>query len=285
MQREPNPDRQQDMRTRLLCLAVPALALVACSLGPVTPGTPSPVPTTTPATPIQTTSVPSTTPPPGVLTRFDTAELTDAGRRLTLHFVGGAVYKASDRCSHDYAGWAEQVGDVLEVAVVDVTPHKPVACDAIGYGRSLSIQLAGPFVGSRLNDLAGYVHFVRAPDGLLELRGLPVGWLLRAEGDVEESPTGRWQRTYSPQPNPRTGTSRNRIDFYQAFDGPAGVTGGDEQRTVTVNGQNSTLYRFAPDGELVLVWAVGPDGLALVVNEADFSVGQLISLAESATPG
>ena len=39
-----------------------------------------------------------------------------------------------------------------------------------------------------------------------------------------------------------------------------------------------------PDGELVLVWTLGTDGLALVANETDFSVGELISLAESAIP-
>jgi hypothetical protein len=211
--------------------------------------------------------------------------LADGGRRLTLRFVGGPVYKVSHRCSHQYAGWAEQVGDVLEVAVVDVTPHLPLPCDALGFGRSLEIRLPTPFTGSQINDRAGYVHFLRAPDGLVQLRGLPAGWLLRAEGDVQESPTGRWLRTYSPEPHPRSGTSRNRVDFIEAFGGPAGVTGGEEQPTVTVNGQNATLYRHAPTGELVLVWMLGSDGLALAVNESDFSVDQLITLAESATRG
>jgi hypothetical protein len=279
------------MRRGFLCLAPVFVVVIACSVGPVVSPTPGQSTSASPqvvapasieleAPPAPT---PRTTPPPGTITRFDTAELADGSRLLTLQFVGGAVYSATDPCSHRYSGWAEQVGDALEVAVVDVTAPPARPCDAIGFGRQVSVRLPAPFLGSRLNDLAGYVHFVRNPAELVELRGLPAGWLLRSSGDVEESPTGRWQRTYSPLPDPELGTSKNRIDFYQAFDGPAGVTGGEEQRTVTVNGQPATLYRFAPDGELVLVWTLGSDGLALVVNERNFPVDRLIALAESAT--
>ena len=74
------------------------------------------------------------------------------------------------------------------------------------------------------------------------------------------------------------------IDFYQAFDGPVNVSGGEEHRTVTVNGVPASLDRFAPDGELVLVWSLGHDGLALVADETDLSVEDLVALAESATP-
>ena len=59
------------------------------------------------------------------------------------------------------------------------------------------------------------------------------------------------------------------------------MTGGDEVRGVQVNGTPATLYRNAPDGELVLVWMLGGDGLGLVVNEADFSQDDAIRLAET----
>jgi hypothetical protein len=279
------------VRRRFLCLAPAFVVVIACSVGPVISPTPGQSTSASPqitapasiepeATPAPT---PKTTPPPGTITRFDTAELANDSRLLNIQFVGGAVYSKTNPYSHEYAGWAEQVGEALEAAVVDVTTPPARPGDAIGFGRQVTVELPAPFLGSRLIDLAGYVHFVRAPAGLAELRGLPAGWLLRSSGDVQESPTGRWQRTYSRLPNPEIGTSRNRIDFYQAFDGAAGVTGGEEQRTVTVNGQPAELYRFAPDGELVLVWTLGSDGLALVVNERDFPVERLIALAESAT--
>jgi len=81
---------------------------------------------------------------------------------------------------------------------------------------------------------------------------------------------------------PLDGPSKGKIDLFQAFGGPAGITGGEEVRSVEVNGTPATLYRYAPDGELVLVWALGDYGLALVVNETDFPPETLIELAESA---
>jgi hypothetical protein len=284
------------MKPCLAFLAAAALTLAGCA-GSVT-SSPSSHPIASPpsASPALAASqdpsplpTPRTSPPPGTVVRFDSQELTDGNRLLTLHFVGGRAYSASDPCSHEYAGWAEQVGHVLEAAVIDVTPVRPAgsedtpfACDAIGYGRSVSVRLPSPFLGSRLHDKAGYMHFLRRPEGLVELHGLPSTWLLRSERDVEDSPTGRWQRTYSPLDRPEAGTSRNKIDFYQAFAGPVNVTGGEQRGTITVNGKDATLYRSATDGELVLVWDLGPDGLALVVNESDFPVEKLIMLAESA---
>jgi hypothetical protein len=265
------------MGSRLLSLTVVAVALLACDGALLT---------TEPAStqPPPVISVPGSTPPPGGIVPFSKAELGDGNQVLTIDFVGGRFSASGDPCSRDYAGSAEAVGDRLAVAVVDVKPPRPnVICSAEGYERSVAVRLPAPFVGSRIDDRAGYVHFLRAPAGLAELRGLPAGWLLRAETDVADSPTGRWLRTYSPAAVPPTGTSKGRIDLYQAFGGPASISGGEEQRTVTVNGQRATQYRSTPDGELVLVWMLGTDGLALVANEADFSVETLVELAESTT--
>lgn len=241
-----------------------------------------------PATP---TPVPSllTSPPPGRLAPISTASFSADGRTLTLSFTGGPEYSPANPCSIAYAGWAEAAGDTLYAAVVDVTDRvRPsdaptaAACDAMGYGRRVSVTLRAPFSGARLVDLWGYVHFLKAPPGLVELTALPPGWTLRAANDVEDSPTGRWERVYSPDAQLPQGTSKGRLELYQAFGGPAQVSGGEDMRTVMVNGQSATLYRWAADGELVLVWSLGSDGLALVANETDFTVDALIRLAESA---
>ena len=132
-------------------------------------------------------------------------------------------------------------------------------------------------------DLAGNTHFIRPPDGLAVLTGLPGDWQLRTQKDVEDSPAGRWLRVYAPTADPPLDISKGHLDLYQAFGRAADVSGGDEHRDVMVNGNPALLYRNAPDGELVLVWLLGGNGMALVANEADFPADALVKLAESAS--
>jgi hypothetical protein len=233
--------------------------------------------------------------PPGARAQFDAASLSADGLTVTLTFVGGKPFSPADPCSSAYEAWAEVVGDVLYAGVVDVTPilvapsplplMSPaivVACDAVGYARTASVELPAPFIGTRVEDIAGYVHFVRPPDGLVELAGLPAGWSLRSQRDVGDSPTGRWVRVYAPTANPPIDRSKGHLDFYQAYGQATGVSGGDARREVTVNGKPAVLFRSAPDGELVLVWLLGSNGLALVANESDISADALIKIAGSA---
>jgi hypothetical protein len=152
----------------------------------------------------------------------------------------------------------------------------------VGHSWKLDVQLPEPFLGSTVRDRGGGVLFVARPDGLAELTGLPKGWALRSEADVEESPTGRWRRTYSEDPT--LTAPRDVVEFYQSFDGPVNVTGGDSGTQVMVGGKPATLYRWPPEGELVLVWTLGPDGFALVAYEQTFSAEDLIKLAESVVP-
>jgi hypothetical protein len=224
---------------------------------------------------------------PGRLVRAEDITISANRHRLTVSFVGARPFSRADPCSADYTGSARAVGAVLEVSVVEqVVPGRPaIACDAIGFGRTLALDLPEPFFGSTVRDVTGYTHFVSRPDGLVELRQLPAGWELRSEEDVPESTTGRWRRTYMlPGREAVPGGSRWRLDVYQAFDGPVEVSGGEDVGRVHVNGQAATLYRHAPTRELVLVWALDGDGLALVANQEDISEAELIAIAESAVP-
>ncbi len=278
---------------------VAALILAGCSGSVPTPtsspsmsspqASPSTAPGTAPSpstTPAAVAGLPSWPPQPDRDFRYvpiDKLTLSEGGRHLSLDFVGAREYAADDPCSAEYKASVTVVDGVLEVGVEE--SRRPAAaegtlCDAMGYARNLQVDLQEPFTGSVWRDLNGYLHFLAPPDGLVELAGLPDGWLLRAQRDVEESPTGRWERTYSPDPSPSPARS---VVLYQSFDGPVNVTGGDEAPDVVVNGQPATLYRWPPTGELVLVWRLGNDGLALVAYEQQFSVDELIALAESAT--
>ena len=285
---------------KVLALAA-ALMLAACSCSVPTatssPSTASAEASTSTAT--ETMPADSTTPTPVAdlpswppqssrdfqFVPINQLTLSKGGRYLSLDFVGARAYSSNDPCSADYEATVTVVDDVLEIGVEESrrpTPTEGTACDAMGYARSLRVDLNEPFTGSVWRDLNGYLHFLAPPDGLVELAGLPDGWELRAQRDVEESLTGRWERTYSPDPLLVDATQS--VVLYQSFEGPVNVTGGTEERQVVVNGRPAILYRWPPNGELVLIWRLGNDGLALVAYEKRFSVDELIALAESATP-
>lgn len=285
---------------KVLALAV-ALILAACSgsvptatnsLGTSSPGVSESIATETlplaSTTPTPIAEEPSWPPQPDRDFRYVSISqltLSRDGRQIALDFVGARAYSPDDPCSADYAANVAVVEGVLEVGIEESrgpAPTEGMGCDSMGFGRSLEVNLDEPFTGSVWRDLNGYLHFLAPPDGLIELAGLPDGWELRAQRDVEESPTGRWERTYSPDPSLVDATQS--VVLYQSFDGPVNVTGGTEERQVVVSGRPATLYRWPPNGELVLVWRLGNDGLALVAYEQQFSVDQLIALAESATP-
>jgi hypothetical protein len=250
-------------------------------LGPDAPATsPGPSPSTDPG-------LESFAPEPTRDLRFvpiSSLVLAADQRHVTIDFVGGREFSATDPCSIEYQAQTSVEGDILEVGVLPLRGPAAVTCDAVGYSRTLQVVLDAPFLGSAWRDRTGYLHFLAPPNGLVELTGLPAGWVLRKGRDVEDSPTGRWERTYSPDASLADPT--RTVVMYQSFGGPVNVTGGDDVSQVQVNGRPATLYRHAPTGELVLVWQLGNDGLALVAFEQVFSVDQLISLAKSAVaPG
>lgn len=211
--------------------------------------------------------------------------IADDGRSARIDFIGGAEFDPSDPCTKAYTAEVEVGADELSVGVYALQhpmADADVVCLLIGYQRTLVVTLDPAFHGTRVLDRAGYVILLEAPPGLVQIQGLPDGWSLRREESLQESPTGRWSRTYSPIANP--GYEDSWLQLIQAFGGPANTTGGDVQPDVLVNGVRATFYLHAPSGEMVLVWAIGDDGVALVGNLRDFSAEHLIQLAESIGP-
>ncbi len=269
--------------TRLGALVLAVATLIAgCSTAPTPSG-----------------NLPGASPPgpdtsaPGRLVHVDDVKLSNDGMTLTLPFVGAPEYEPTNPCAMEYAASADLNGEVLEIAVTErpsrfalpppaLPPPAMFACNSIGFLRELSIEVEAPFAGSTVRDRSGYTFFVAPPDGLVSLAGLPDGWTLVLEEDLPESPTGRWQRSHSNLDQLPRQSSPGRIDLIQAFGGPVNVSGGEELTPVDVNTRGAQLWRWAPTGELVLVWQLEGTGLALVANEADLSVDELVELAESA---
>lgn len=286
----------------VVILASCALVIVACRAGaPTTPdpgGTARALPTLGPhasaptlLTPNTTATAPAQPAPdrPGRAVRPDSVTLSADKRVVTLDFIGAPIYEPTNPCAMEYAASAQVVGAVLKVEITERVPVAAVplepnwACPSIGFARSLDVKLPESFKGFEVHASSGHVFFVDDPDGLVVLPALPAEWKLVASETLPESPTGRWQRSYTNlDALPNRSMTPGRIDLIQSFGGPVYVTGGDELRTVEVNSRAAQLWRDAPSGELVLVWTLERNGLALVANESDFTIEELVALAESA---
>ena len=205
--------------------------------------------------------------------------LSSDRRVLDVTFAGARAFDPADPCSADYSAWTH-VGEVLDVGIWESKrPPGAHGCDAVGHGRELRATLDRPFAGTVWRDVsAPFIHFLAAPPGLATI-DVPDGWQLIDEGDLEDSPTGRWQRTYAPRPD---AGSEERLTIYQSFDGPVNVTGGEELGAQRIGDRFGTSYRHAPSGDIVLVWPWGAGELALSANERAIPMPALIRIAETA---
>jgi hypothetical protein len=210
---------------------------------------------------------------------------------LSVDFVGAPIYERDNPCFHDYTVGANEVDGIIQLTIVelDPPPMQPpplpsgveMSCPSVGFYRHAEVDLSEPFNGTTVESSGG-VFFIAPPKGLVELGGVPDGWSVAASEDLPESPSGRWQRSWSNADMLPHQSEPGRFDLIQAFGSNVGVTGGEQVAGPRVNGRLALLWIWDPTGELVLVWQLDGLGLALVANEADFAVEQLVELAESA---
>lgn len=272
--------------SRRMAVVTLAVMAAACSAGP---GGPSSSPK-----PYEQTFGPTypPEPPAGQRTRVDDATISADGRTLTLLFTGGPAYTRDDFCSTDYAPWVAAAGADLEVAVVLVrhpdqaTAPPNGACADVGYRYTFHLRLPAPFAGSTVHDLAGGTLWVRPPPGLVEPQALPSGWQLRWSGDEPAAEPPLWVRVYAPADSHVAGSNggRGQLDLYQAFGAATQVGGGPERRAVEIGSSSGVLLRDPGSGELLLQWMVGSNGVALVGNEADMTLDQLLAIAAAVKP-
>ena len=221
------------------------------------------------------------------LVRFDSVHLADDRRSVRVDFVGGEEFDPNNPCSLAYHATAEVIGEELEIGLYAEHHPKPLppntGCAGVGYPRTLTLDLDEPFAGSVVRDLAGQVFLLDPPEGLAQIGALPDGWDLRREGNVGGSRTPRWERVWSPEPDPWPAEGDSMLTLIQGLGGPVDTAGGNRQPSVEVNGRRATFWLHPPTGEMVLVWKLGPDELALVGNLNDFAQDEFIALAESVT--
>jgi hypothetical protein len=93
-------------------------------------------------------------------------------------------------------------------------------------------------------------------------------------------------RVYAPADSKvaRFNGGAGQLDFYQAFGAATQIGGGPERRTVQIGGSPGVLLREPASGELLLQWMVGSNGVALVGNEADMTLLQLLAIAAAMKP-
>ncbi len=272
--------------SRLISVVMLAVLAAACSTGPGAPPS-SPKPYEQAFGPTYPAE-----PPPGQRTRVDDATISADGRTLTLGFTGGLAYAPGDFCSTDYAPWVAAVGADLEVTVVLVShPEQATAppngaCASVGHGYTFHLLLPAPFAGSTVHDLAGRTLWVRPPPGLAAPQSLPPGWQLRWSGDEPAAEPPLWVRVYAPAGSHVTGSNagRGQLDLYQAFGAATQIGGGPERSTVQIGGSPGVLLREPASGELLLQWMAGANGVALVGNEADMTLDQLLAIARAVRP-
>lgn len=224
--------------------------------------------------------------PAGPAAPIDNVTLGGDGRSVHVDFIGGREFDVNDPCSIAYDGTAKVVGDGLEIGIYP--QQHPMAqggavCTMEGHARSIDLSLDEPFNGVLVHDVSGQTLLLAPPPDLAVIGELPDGWKLRREESLHGSLTPRWQRIWSPDPGPWLSDRASMLTLIQAFGGPVETIGGDQISSVQVGGQPARLAQNPPSGELVLVWSLEEDELALVGNLRDFTPDELRRLAESVT--
>ncbi|MBT8194293.1 MAG: hypothetical protein HKO63_10060 [Acidimicrobiia bacterium] len=225
----------------------------------------------------------------GELQSIDRFSLSADRTTLEVGFVGGAPYDPDNPCSTNYEATSEWLGDVLEVGVVKTKGmghgvgfgNQSLACPAMGYFRTETIDLDEPFDGSEIRDANGeHRRLFRTGNELATLTGLPSGWEVQVQSESPETRGGGWIKVYGPYDDPS-----QQVVFVQAFDGYPHIWRaftGDER--ITVDGVDGRLFH-TPNGHQGIWWKPGTEGYALYAFEDVFTLEELLALAETVQPG
>lgn len=211
------------------------------------------------------------------------------GRQLVFTFTGGPPFVDGDPCSVDYTGVArEEAGRVVveRRARAGGELAEDQGCAAVGYGRTVTVDLAAPLAGRPVVDASSGITGTAFPgERLWELPSLPAGWVITSDGGAVDGSGAIWSRGFGPGDGTSVGVSiqQGPPSWLAARAAQAGRT---QEREVTIHGLPATTFldgggwnvTWIEDGGATNVSARSLDGRSMESPDA------LLALAESLRP-
>lgn len=194
--------------------------------------------------------------------RWDGARLD--GDRLTLYFTGARPARAGDPCSRAYEAVAEPTEDTMVVTVraFAAAPAPPdQGCEAVGYSRSVTVNLPEPLRGRTVVDGATGQHkTISDAARLLTPSWLPAGYHFSTESAESGTDTYYHEQVWA-QEDP----SQTRLLVEQGGESVDELgTPGFEPIVLdrpTIRGSPATVWKSEGFDDLVCVsWIEGSTG-------------------------
>jgi hypothetical protein len=223
----------------------------------------------------------------GTPASLDHVTLAADRQSVEVVVVGGPPLSEGKPCGTNYALASSAVnGTTLEV-MVKLTAERTGACvliDLVCCEHRFTVPLPDGQPVDRVRDMGASFErdfFLAPPTGLYQLHGMPAGWELRREW---ADWGGTWTRLYSPLADPQPGSTGTLL-FMTTFGGRIVTEPEALQSPVIVNGVEAQYQRYpGVDNQIQLQWLVDGQRLTLETFEDDFSIDELIVLANSARP-
>jgi hypothetical protein len=257
--------------------------LLLCSLAAcATPVEPSGPASDAAPLPLQRTFGPAFAPAPPIADRVRIfgALLARDRRSITVSFIGGKPYRASDSCSTDYEGWAGVDGDTLAVVVAKVAHPEQVqggegaVCSSGGHGYLFTLLLPAAFPGRTVTDLTSGPLWVPPPDAVAELTVGAADWQLT--GVTAEPTLAELSRMYQPRPGV-PGDPGRFIALHQAFRGPASNVVDAPVARGVIHGKDVPIGRNGVG--FAAAWASGSNHFWFTVEDAAVTLDDFIAMA------
>ena len=186
------------------------------------------------------------------------------GLSLALFFVGAAEYEQGQPCTMRYVPVVDETA--AEVAVVMHGERPPEAddrtvCPAIGFERSVAVELAQPF-GNRTLVALGQARGVLDGSTLAEPQWLPDGWDLGPESPGLLDPDGTtWRRSWRPTGDTSCALGTSGLALLEGAPDAVNRSSPPADQTVTgshdINGATATETVQTNRNITRLTWTVG----------------------------
>jgi hypothetical protein len=231
--------------------------------------------------------------PAGPIVGIDNATLSADGRSLDVTVLGPYPMSDDKPCGADFALTSDVAGNVVNVTATEIASREGDCSltELICCEHHLTASLPDGNTVDTVHDRGGMIPnrnlFVKRPAGLYDLNGLPLGWELRDEWPEWN---GNWMRLYlrrgDPDPRETHEFSAHTLTFGTTYGGRITTEPEYLQPPVTVQGQPAQYERYEGDNpQIQLQWMADTQKLWLEAFEPDFTIDDLLNLANSATTG